>query len=310
MSRTARAIAASAALLFSLHMVSLHAQKGHGSTSHPTKTQTAKAPAPKGPSTKPSAGAHTTTHQSSPKGGGATAMTPKGASAKATKPADHKTAKATAPTTEKGATAKGGKKDTKAEVTAKKSETKKSDTKTASAKDKKKTATTASTNTTTPSTETGTTPTTQTPLTPVQEKLQKNTNLATKLQARLPAGTNLMEAADGFRNLGQFVAAVNVSHNLNIPFDQLKADMVTKKMSLGQSIQDLRPATSASVEAQRAEYDAQGMIAQTEESTSLSATANANVTTTTTTTTTTTAKKTRSTAQPRKGRKTSATGGL
>ena len=172
-------------------------------------------------------------------------------------------------------------------------------------------ATTASTNTTTPSTDTGTTQLTLTPLTPVQEKLQKNTNLANKLQGRLPAGTNLMEAADGFRNLGQFVAAVNVSHNLNIPFDQLKADMVTKKMSLGQAIQDLRPATSASVEAQRAEYDAQGMIAQTEETTTLSATATANVTTTSTTTKTpTTTKKTASSAPPRKGRKTSATGGI
>jgi hypothetical protein len=103
------------------------------------------------------------------------------------------------------------------------------------------------------------------PLTPVQEKLARNTNLASKLQQRLPAGTNLQEAALGFRNLGQFVAAVNVSHNLSIPFDQLKANMVTKHMSLGQSIQQLKPVASPTVEAQRAEYDAMTLISQNPE---------------------------------------------
>ena len=64
------------------------------------------------------------------------------------------------------------------------------------------------TTTTTPTTTTTTTPTgTAIPLTPVQQKLQKNTNLAGKLQSRLPAGTDLNTAAAGFRNLGQFVAA-------------------------------------------------------------------------------------------------------
>jgi hypothetical protein len=138
----------------------------------------------------------------------------------------------------------------------------------------------------------------------MQQKLAKNTNLASKLQARLPAGTNLMEAADGFRNLGQFVAAVNVSNNLNIPFDKLKADMVTKKMSLGQSIQDLRPTTSsATIEAQHAEYDANTLIAQTEQETSV--TVSTKVTTKTTATTSTTA-----TTKPRKSGRKTFTGGM
>lgn len=119
--------------------------------------------------------------------------------------------------------------------------------------------------TTTPVTTTTTiTPTGTVPLTPVQQKLQKNTNLASKLQGRLPAGTDLMRAAYGFRNLGQFVAAVNVSNNLGIPFAQLKTKMVTEGLSLGQSIQVLRPASSGTVEAQRAEYDARGLITQSE----------------------------------------------
>ena len=105
------------------------------------------------------------------------------------------------------------------------------------------TATTAKTGTTTPST-----------LTPVQEKLKQNTNLAAKLQDRLPKGTDLIDAAAGFRNLGQFVAAVNVANNLNISFAELKTKMVTNNMSLGQAIQAVRPLTaSPTVEAQRAE---------------------------------------------------------
>ncbi len=102
------------------------------------------------------------------------------------------------------------------------------------------------------------------PLTPVQEKLQKNTNLASKLATRLPAGTDLVAAAAGFRNLGQFVAAVNVSSNLGIPFDQLKTRMVTDGKSLGQAIQALKPVASATIEAQHAEYDARGLIADSE----------------------------------------------
>lgn len=105
------------------------------------------------------------------------------------------------------------------------------------------------------------------PLTPVQQKLAKNGNLANKLQSRLPTGTDLQTAADGFRNLGQFVAAVNVSNNLRIPFDKLKTDMVTKHMSLGQSIQDLKPASSAAVEARHAEFEASVLIAETPEPT-------------------------------------------
>lgn len=103
-----------------------------------------------------------------------------------------------------------------------------------------------------------------TELTPLQQKLVKNTNLASKLESRLPAGTNLLTACDGFRNLGQFVAAVNVSNNLNIPFEKLKTLMVKEHKSLGQAIQVLRPGSSGTIEAQRAEYDARGLIAQTE----------------------------------------------
>jgi hypothetical protein len=130
--------------------------------------------------------------------------------------------------------------------------------------------------TTTPSTPTTTTVT----LTPVQQKLQRNTNLASKLESRLPKGTNLMLAAEGFRNLGQFVAAVNVSNNLGIPFRQLKASMVDDGLSLGQSIQKLRPLADASREAARGETQAKVLL-------------DTPTTTTTTSSTTTTSTKTK-----------------
>ena len=141
---------------------------------------------------------------------------------------------------------------------------------TAPAKTAKAAKSTTSTTTTTTTTSNTTGTTTPVTLTPVQQKLQKNTKLTAKLHARLPVGTDLMAAAAGFKNLGQFVAAVNVSNNLHIPFADLKTKMVTDGLSLGQSIQALRPTTSGTVEASRAEYDARGMILETEAATTSS----------------------------------------
>jgi hypothetical protein len=129
--------------------------------------------------------------------------------------------------------------------------------------------------------------TTGTTLTPVQQKLKRNTNLAAKLEGRLPKGTDLMTAAEGFRNLGQFVAAVNVSNNLDIPFADLKTKMVTEGFSLGQSIQAIKADADGPLVARRAETDAQRMIASTETQT---ASATATTTTAATATPTTTAK--------------------
>jgi hypothetical protein len=121
-----------------------------------------------------------------------------------------------------------------------------------------------------PSSSTTTTPTTgpgaPTVVTshPIADKIAKNPNLAAKLQAKLPAGTTLAQASTGFKNQGQFIAAVNVSNNLGIDFTKLQAamtgqtttvDPVTHEivstptgvapLSLGQSIQKLRPGVDA-----------------------------------------------------------------
>ena len=97
-------------------------------------------------------------------------------------------------------------------------------------------------------------------LSPVQEKLRASKELTADVQARLP-GADVVEAAGGFTDLHLFVSTAFASHNLGVKFDALKAKLLSgKRTSLRQAIQELRPASSAAVEAQRAQYDAAGAI--------------------------------------------------
>jgi hypothetical protein len=88
----------------------------------------------------------------------------------------------------------------------------------------------------------------------MDQQLSKNTKLSGKIQTL--TGMDAQKACDGFKNLGQCVAAAHVSKNLGISFDCLKSDMTktapvsgsscpagtgTKSMSLGKSIQTLSP---------------------------------------------------------------------
>lgn len=120
--------------------------------------------------------------------------------------------------------------------------------------------------TSTSSTGSSTSSTPTSTLTPVQQKLERNTQLADKLRSRLPEGTNLMDAVDGFRNLGQAVAAINVSSNHNISFTELKTRMVDDGMSLGQAIQDVRRTSDAEAKtiARQADTEATTLIRTTE----------------------------------------------
>ena len=210
-----------------------HPVKPSGSTTHMTAPKSSPAP-------KLQHGASTASH--GPKSGTTTMAAGKGPKSTTKSPA-----LTTANGKTKSATVKSAA-STTASGKAKSTTTKGSDSTTASA--------TKKSTTTTPPTETPSSPGTTVPLTPVQEKLQRNTNLASKLESRLPKGTDLMLASEGFRNLGQFVAAVNVSNNLKIPFVDLKASMVDDGLSLGQSIQKLRPTANATQEASLAESQA------------------------------------------------------
>jgi hypothetical protein len=84
-------------------------------------------------------------------------------------------------------------------------------------------------------------------------RLQTRPELASRLAKLLPAGADVKAAESGFKNQGQFIAALHVSKNLNIPFDQLKTKVTgatvqasgqtttSTPMSLGKAIHELRP---------------------------------------------------------------------
>jgi hypothetical protein len=89
--------------------------------------------------------------------------------------------------------------------------------------------------------------------------LSSNTKLSSTLQERLgsmlPSGMSLTDAASGFKNLGLFIAAVHVSHNLDIPFSDLK-DKMTSGDNLGKAIHALKPEANAKAEAKKANSEA------------------------------------------------------
>jgi len=76
-----------------------------------------------------------------------------------------------------------------------------------------------------------------------EARIERNPQLKSKLESMLPAGEDLKTAASGFKNEGQFIAALHVSKNLGIPFDQLKTKMMGSNppLSLGQAIHALKP---------------------------------------------------------------------
>ncbi len=124
-----------------------------------------------------------------------------------------------------------------------------------------------------------------TPTNVLERNSKLDGKLTSKLQSKglLPAGTDLKTACSGFKNLGQCIAAIHVSHNLKIPFACLQADMTgtapatkagcaggtgSSKMSLGNAIRTLSPNTAdAKGEAKRATKEADQDITESESET-------------------------------------------
>jgi hypothetical protein len=92
---------------------------------------------------------------------------------------------------------------------------------------------------------------------PIAAKISAKPQLNARITAMLPAHMSLDRASRGFKNQGQFIAALHVSKNLGIPFSDLKSDMTRKHMSLGQSIQDLKKSAASTTEAKKGETEAQ-----------------------------------------------------
>jgi hypothetical protein len=83
------------------------------------------------------------------------------------------------------------------------------------------------------------------------QQLEQNTELSSRLQKLLPAGTDLQNAAKGFKSLGQFIYTLHVSQNLDIPFDALRAGVLSGQ-SLWQAIEALKPNVDAMAEVRKA----------------------------------------------------------
>jgi hypothetical protein len=77
------------------------------------------------------------------------------------------------------------------------------------------------------------------PANPPAHSLGDNKKLSFNLTRLLPEGTVFQDASAGFKNMGQFVAAVHLCKNLSIPFADLKA----KIMMVIASVQQLNHCT-------------------------------------------------------------------
>src|SRR5579864_472177 len=90
-----------------------------------------------------------------------------------------------------------------------------------------------------------------------EQLLDQNSKLTANLQKLLPAGTSPQQACSGFKNLGECVAAIHVSHNLGIPFSDLQGKLIgSNAESLGKAIHDLKPDVDANAEKKKAEHQA------------------------------------------------------
>lgn len=118
--------------------------------------------------------------------------------------------------------------------------------------------------------------------TKLNERFESDAGFRTRMENLLPQGMSLETAQSGFKNRGQFIAALHVSQNLGISFELLKEKMTgipatppattsttstttpetqtsSSPMSLGKAIQELKPAlttTQVTEEVKKAEKQA------------------------------------------------------
>ena len=94
--------------------------------------------------------------------------------------------------------------------------------------------------------------------------LSHNTAIAGKIQAL--TGKDAQTACNGFKNIGQCVAAAHVAKNLDIPggFDALKTKITgTGAVSLGKAIKGFAPDADAKAEAKKANKQASDDLNET-----------------------------------------------
>ena len=116
----------------------------------------------------------------------------------------------------------------------------------------------------TPTTPPPTTATAPATVNPIAAKIIARPQLDAKVTALLPKSMTLNQASMGFRNQGQFLAALHAAQRLRCNcFAQIRTDMTRKGMSLGQAIQDVKRSANATAVARKAETDADRDIKET-----------------------------------------------
>ena len=90
----------------------------------------------------------------------------------------------------------------------------------------------------------------------MSDLLTQNTKLSSKIQTL--TGRDAQTACDGFKNLGECVAAAHVANNISgITFDDLRSRMTgTDPKSLGEAIHELNPSANSKAEAKKAKKQA------------------------------------------------------
>jgi hypothetical protein len=96
--------------------------------------------------------------------------------------------------------------------------------------------------TTTSNTTATTTTTTATGPNALATKISSNPDQLAKITGMLPQGVTLDQATAGFRNQGQFIAALNASKNQGVSFTDLQKAMTVDGQSLGQAVRTLKTA--------------------------------------------------------------------
>lgn len=75
----------------------------------------------------------------------------------------------------------------------------------------------------------------------IATKIASRPELLARVSTMLPTGMTLEQASAGFRNQGQFMAALNASKNRGLPFADLQKAMTVDGLSLGQAARQLQP---------------------------------------------------------------------
>jgi len=165
-------------------------------------------------------------------------------------------------------------------------------------------STTGSTTTTAPTNTGTTTGSNRERLNPIAQKISSKPQLAARLETMLPKGMTLNSASRGFKNQGQFIAALQASQKHNIPFRDLKAAMLGKNgaapMSLGQAMHSLRSAPSAPTTTSTGTRTGSGTTTGSRTTTASGTTAGADTTTGSATTTVSGTTATAATTTPRR----------